>query len=251
VRKKVDSAPRKSNVVPLHGKRVQKTSGRLDGAALAQALPRLTDSQRAAGIEAGANLDEMAIRAFLYVGPKPVRRSGEDDDGYALRVRDHAARGILRRLSFELEALRPTAEGASDAHRDELLRLLDALEGANARTLGHTKRKRAIIGAVRETLEYQRRARVTDLDAIRLYACDRAPELADVSNAGLQRAIDRWPGLPSKPVEWATVVLELLTSADKRIDRERGKKRPPAERLTDAKSYRAIAETWKSGNRTR
>jgi hypothetical protein len=245
----------RSNVIPLAGARRKAPPGKLDVAALARVVGPLPPAQREAGIAARANLDQMAVTAWLYE-PFTTRRAGETDEAYALRVRCHAALGFVRRAWLDLEALRPTWEGGPSVHLPELRRMLRAIELAQNSVEGEGRsdvRLRAI-GAVREALEWSRRAKekagealdgddlvapMPDVDAVRDYACVREPALSVVSIAAWREATERWPGLQTtrggprskgaRTAEtWQAVVHDLLRSAG----------------LTGAKKARALLSLW-------
>lgn len=269
-----------SNSVLLSNNGLRKVPpGKLDIAALARVVSPLSPAQREAAVEAGANIDQMAVRAWLHE-PFSERRAGESDEAYSLRVRHHEALLAARWMVLEIEALRPTAEGAPTVYAHDLEMLLTAVEQAKNQVLGgaRNRAKWRTIDAVRGALEVYRRKRVTqsveleqddaataapmsfgerawrwfwqvrsDVDFARDYAIRRDPALAVVSVGEWARAMERWPGLPSEPIKWATVVHDLLESVDKRIDGERGGKRPASERLTDARDYRSIVRTWELG----
>lgn len=148
---------------------------------------------------------------------RPGRHAGETDEAHALRDRHAAAIGFARRLVLDLEALRPSAEGAQATPEDrrELLRLVAAVEAATAAWRGDSNpvkhRVQAVIGALehsRRWKEAQRKRPMQDggsglrhgvpevePDLIRDEASRVAPELSGIPRADWEVAIGLWPGL--------------------------------------------------------
>ena len=210
----------------------------------------LTSRQRAIGIEAGADLDELAsITAHQEQARWNGRRSGESDAALGFRRRHHDALGFARWLVVELEALAPVA-CAEDAPVDEVDQraLRDAIAAAEVArhrwtTGGRRDDAPRRIDAVRRALEWARTWRAESCagkstidvmtDAIVASAVRDAPELGAISVAEWQTAIDTWPGLRGRGGapgrgSWARVVFSLL--------------KPHG--LTDARDARSLAKGY-------
>ena len=263
MRQKVDRTPasRKASKRSTRGRsnvlafppQVARERGRLDLQAIVRLMKpsaaNLSTAQRAAarraGITTGAELDRYAL--FLARGEErrfEGRRDGESDETYARRRRYFEGIAFVRSQLLELEALKPTADGAPSDFVEDLDALLDSVEAAIVCAQGGETPKRRNIGAVRTALEWQRtsaaRRYVPEVDRVRDHACHLAPALAAIPTSEWARAIERWPGIERHPrggaprICWYHVVYDLLKSAP---------------RLTDADSAQAVRDTWERGLR--
>lgn len=207
--------------------------GRLDlrDAVVRVVVPRadeLSERQRAVGIEYGVDLERLAVLAAQSEqGRRYARRAGESDEAHALRDRHFVALAFARSLVLELEALRPTAEGAEGATASDAIDLRRAVEAAEAARARWTAPPRPAdgpsgrddgaprrIAAAKAALEHgvrwaaQNRERPmrdedgsgvyfgvpeVDPDLIRAEAAREAPELAAIPRTDWERALAEYP----------------------------------------------------------